>query len=846
MAQEGPPSGTLTRAPTLRKSVEAEYPEEAFAAQQTGTVQLEIDIDADGKVIAAQVTQPAGFGFDEAALKAVQQFEFTPAEVDGKPAAVRIGYAYEFVLRKQVVASPQVDVVNFEGVLLERGTRRPIPNASVVVLSEPPQEASSDSLGRFSMTNVPWGTHAVVVMATEFSRYEVQEDFRKGSLTRATYFVRREVYSPFETVVREKKEKKEVAQVTLKQEEVRLIPGTQGDAFKVVQNLPGVARTPFSLGALVVRGSKPWDSRTYVDNTHVPQLFHFGGLYATFNANLLEDISFQPGNFPAEYGRSIGGLVTARTRTPAKDGVHGYFDINLIDSSLLLEGPIGGDWSLAVAGRRSYIDVTLPWGLRTFFPRADEVLSFTVAPRYYDYQVKLEHRKRGSRDRFFVMLFGSDDVLSAALPNPALDPEGRGNFNSHINYNRLSMVYEKQLHDDLRFTSTNFIGLDRLNSSVGADIFFNTQLFPFSSREMLEWNVPKLALTLYSGLDFVYMPYQYEVQRPPPLLTNQIPNPFLSRQLLIERASVSTLQPALFFDAVWKPTKPLKVVLGARGDYDSQLNDAWVDPRVSLFYELSQATTLTGAWGQFHQTPDYRQGLLSPTFGNPQLLPEGATHYSLGVEHRFNDSLSLNVQGYYKYLFGQSQTQLAATSTAESNVGPAYTSTGRGRNYGVEILLRQQLTQRLFGWIAYSLSRAERFYRRTQDWGLNPLDQTHNLILVASYKLPHDWIAGVRLRYATGALNTPFVGAVYDANGNYHYPLPGEPWSRRLPDFFQLDVRVDKRFVFNQWILALYADIQNATNYGNVEGVLNNFDYTEEQFLYGLPIIPSLGVRGEF
>ena len=87
---------------------------------------------------------------------------------------------------------------------------------------------------------------------------------------------------------------------------------------------------------------------------------------------------------------------------------------------------------------------------------------------------------------------------------------------------------------------------------------------------------------------------------------------------------------------------------------------------------------------------------------------------------------------------------------------------------------------------------------------------------------------------------------MYDANGNYYYPLPGEPWSRRLPDFFQLDVRIDKRFVYNQWMLALYADIQNATNYGNVEGVSNNFDYTEEQFLYGLPIIPSLGIRGEF
>ena len=72
-----------------------------------------------------------------------------------------------------------------------------------------------------------------------------------------------------------------------------------------------------------MRGGKPWDTRVYVDEALVPQLFHFGGLYATFNSNLLEDITFQPGNFTAEYGRNIGGLVTRQTRTPSKQGVHG-------------------------------------------------------------------------------------------------------------------------------------------------------------------------------------------------------------------------------------------------------------------------------------------------------------------------------------------------------------------------------------------------------------------------------------------------------------------------------------------------------------------------------------------
>jgi hypothetical protein len=163
------------------------------------------------------------------------------------------------------------------------------------------------------------------------------------------------------------------------------------------------------------------------------------------------------------------------------------------------------------------------------------------------------------------------------------------------------------------------------------------------------------------------------------------------------------------------------------------------------------------------------------------------------------------------------------------------------------VLLRHALTRRFFGWISYSLSRTEREYQQNGGrLGLNALDQPHNLIVVASYKLPKDFIVGARIRYASGPLNTPISGAIYDANGNYYFPLQGQQYSRRLPAFFQLDVRVDKRWVYERWMLSVYADIQNVTNRQNVESVSYNYDYTQEQYFYGLPIIPALGVRAEF
>src|SRR6266540_5681277 len=95
------PAGTLTRAPELVEFVPAEYPAESEAAGVQGSVVLSIVIGEDGAVRQAVVVDPGPHpGFGPAALHAVVQFQFRPAEIDGVPAAVEISYRYDFVLRR--------------------------------------------------------------------------------------------------------------------------------------------------------------------------------------------------------------------------------------------------------------------------------------------------------------------------------------------------------------------------------------------------------------------------------------------------------------------------------------------------------------------------------------------------------------------------------------------------------------------------------------------------------------------------------------------------------------------------------------------------------------------------
>ena len=206
-------TGVLTKAPTLLKQVDAVFPADAGTG---GTVVMEIDLGADGKVTDARVVQSAGADFDASALAAVRQFEFTPAEVDGQPMAVRLQYSYEFFFKPEVVVvpvEPDAGVVNFEGTLVERGTRAPLPGATVLAGD---LEAISDDTGHFALANVPLGPLKVVVSAPDYARYEVTEEIKEGEKTVVTYYVRRKVYGAFETVVRTKRERKEVGQISIK------------------------------------------------------------------------------------------------------------------------------------------------------------------------------------------------------------------------------------------------------------------------------------------------------------------------------------------------------------------------------------------------------------------------------------------------------------------------------------------------------------------------------------------------------------------------------------------------------------------------------------------------------
>ncbi|WP_242338150.1 MULTISPECIES: TonB-dependent receptor domain-containing protein [Anaeromyxobacter] len=835
--EEAPEAGVLTRAPELIAFVPAEYPPDAEAAGIEGSVELSIVIDVHGEVHQAVVVDPGPHpGFAPAALHAVQQFRFRPAEIDGKPAPVEIAYRYDFVLRRATPPPPAESPVVLAGRVIERGTRTPVAGASIDVGGV---ATETDADGRFSVRGVAPGPAPVRIVSPEHETFTVTETIEAGKRLEVEYRLSRRSYDPYEAVVRGERPRREVSVHTLEVEEIRTIAGTQGDTLKVLQNLPGVARSPFGIGLLVVRGSEPTETNVYLDGIPVPLLFHFGGITSVVSSDVIESLEFLPGNFATRYGRALGGTVDLRTRE-GRDAFHGSAQLDVFDGRVELEGPVaGGTGFLAV--RRSWVDAVLAVVLPRVAP--DTASELRVAPRYWDYQAKYSHPLLGGT--LSLLGYGSDDKLEFVDRG---ESSGRPTFYLSTVFHRVGARWRRAI-GPARNDLVVALGRDSFDVLQSSNFGVLSELRSLTLRDALTWRVSE-RLTLEAGVDAILRSFDYSIYAPPMNAPGSIDQQGQERPeaTVGESTRGSWLAPAGYVEADLRATARLRLVAGVRLDGDSRLRGrkTWLDPRLSAFYDLREGTTLTAAAGLFGSAPQVQD--LTETFGNPNLGAQHGLHLSLGARQALPWSARLELTGFYKRL-----RDLVVPTRATDAAGnlEQLSNGGRGRALGIEVLLRRELARGLFGWLSYTWSRSDRRDDPTMpsypEWHPFPLDQRHILALVLSYRLRGDWILGTRVRGVSGNPYTPFEGSVYDADSGRYQCIPGPSrYSRRLPGFFQADARLDKRFVFRSWMMSVYVDVQNVTNRENAEFRFPSYDCSETVAIPSVPVLPALGLRAEW
>ena len=818
--------------PVVRKNEGVAYPRRALDEGFRGPaeVALTLTIDATGAVTRAVVENAAGHGFDEAAVAAAQKLEFSPAMRDGHAVAARIRFVYRFVPPPGILGGR---VVTLAG-------EHPVAGATVVVRDAEGREraATTGVDGTWRITDAEPGTYHVTVSATGMTSHEADETVQAGEEVSATDRMEppkpaappptSDAGGPIEEVeVHGTKPPREVAKFTIDQRELARIPGTNGDALRSLQNLPGVARSPPLSGLLVVRGSAPEDTQYFVDGTPVPLVYHFGGLSSVVPTEMISRLDFYPGNFSTQYGRAMGGIVDVGLATPKSDRLHVMAQADLIDTRAIVQGPLfDTGWKFSLAGRRSWFDV---W-LGPVLSAANA--SVSVAPRYYDYQAVLE-RDLNKHSTLRFAFFGSDDGLALLLQSPSASaPNLAGEIASSTGFWRAQALYRNKISDKTELRVVGAAGEDYIEFNA-SNVYFKLHDYPITSRVEVAHKLDR-KLTVNVGLDMIYAPFDAAAQFPPPPKAGQPPSgPFGSQPPVATTANGAVFQPAFYTELEATPWPGGRIVPGVRVDY-TQDTKAWdLQPRVVVRQDVvsEPRTTLKAGVGLFTQPPQEVE--TNSVFGMSGLTSNRATHYDVGAEHVFTRNIEASVDAFYKQL----------DHLVEAGLG----NTGSGVVYGAETLLRYKPDERFFGWVAYTLSRSVRRDQPGAPLRIFQYDETHVLTVLGSYRIGRGWELGMRYRLSSGFMYTPNTYGFYDQNVGTYLPLATYPPNgSRLPLFHSLDVRVDKTWAFRWGKLSAYLDVLNVYNQGNVDGVTYDYNYTHTAHANDLPIIPSIGLRVEY
>jgi len=867
--------------PKLIEFVNAEYPADLVKKGIEGQVVLDLVVDTAGRVDSVAVVKGIDPRLDSSAAAAAKQFRFRPALSAGASVAVIMEYVYRFTIDEVV---RKIDrYVNLKGRLLERGTRAPVVDATVALMfrdtssdktlrvpfsaylkrigSFPGQHVennvlvtTTDSSGRFSFTSAPSGPITLKVICPGYEQLSEDEVLHSGAVLEITYHIQRfSTYGDNEVVVYGKEEETEVAEHTLTLNEVKKVPGFGGDAVKVVQALPGVARTSLLGNQIVVRGAPTADSRFFLDGVQIPVLFHFGGLKSTYNSDALESVDFYPGGFGTRYGDVTAGVIEITGRPAKTDRIHASVDANLIDASFMVEGPVTDKISTLLTARRSFIGDILSWAVT----KID--LPVSLQPYYWDYIWRTDYAP--SKDqKFYLTLFGSNDYFKLVAPSfggrtsITSDPTDEADQRTMFNMGILGWNWDISPTVKNHFTYALTYG-DQYSSFFGL-VKVDQNAWYHNLRDEASITVSKNAV-VHAGIDALVYPANFEmiIQGATDTVTRDTVKDWV----------FGDIGPYLNLD--WKPLERLEIIPGLRYDYFPELDyrgsilpafwnyglinnrqGAPGEPslRINARYKIAPTQTVKAAIGNYSETPQPLGETIMQQWGDPHLPATKAAQYVAGYEWKITDLDNADVQVYYN-----NQWDIPRQGTAQ-DVPPGETPKGfyadeLGRMYGLEIMLKHDQGKRFFGWIAYSLSRSERRDPHTGIWSLYSKDETNNLQLIGSYRLPKFWEIGCRVRYVTGDPTTPITGIDYNENEGRFQPLYGPTNSSRFDPFFQLDMRIEKKFMMKNWILSAYLDFQDLSwfVYKSPEFYMYNYRYDQKTPVGGIPE-PALGISAEF
>ncbi|QKG80439.1 TonB-dependent receptor [Tenuifilum thalassicum] len=615
--------------------------------------------------------------------------------------------------------------------------------------------------------------------------------------------------------------------------EIERNPGGNRDISRVIQSLPGVAPSLAYRNDVIVRGGGPNENRFYLDGVEIPNLNHFatqgasGGPVGIINVDFVREVNFYSGAFPSSAGNALSSILDFRLIDGNSERLKVKAAVGASDLALTLDGPLTKNTTMIFSARRSYLQFLF------------SALGLPFLPTYNDFQFKTKTRIDSKNEITVLGLGAIDDFeLNLGLKNPDEYQSyilGYLPVNTQWNYT-LGVVYKHYADNGYH---TFVVSRNMLNNRQYK--FTNNdenlpKLLDYTSWEAenklryehdFKWN----DFNVNYGAGLEYARYFNSTFRAKFVGDTYLPDTYETNMDLFKWSMFGQLNRTFL--------KYLTLSFGIRADANSYSNTIsnlldQISPRFSASYALKPNFFLNANVGRYFQLPPYTALGFADTNGNLVNKENGITyiksdHLMAGFEWQPNETSQLTVEGFLKFYdkYPVSINDSVSISSKSADYGTfgdePLVSTGQGRSYGLELLYRNKKLLGFNALFSYTLVRSETSLmdnnlQPTDSWIPTSWDNRHLVTITATRSFKKGWDFGFKWRLVGGPPYTPYDLAtsslinVWDVQRQPLFDYSRFN-SKRLSAFHQLDVRIDKSYFFDKWMLNIYVDVQNVYNF---------------------------------
>ena len=680
---------------------------------------------------------------------------------------------------------------------------------------------------------------------------------------------------------------------TLSGDLLRRAPGSAGDPMRGISRLPSIGTVNDFFGALSVRGGAPGDNLYYFDRLPLGYPYHLLGIVSVVSAETIGKIDVHPGGFGAEFGADSQAVIDMHSR-PQKLEALGRLDGMLKPSFIYSEGFLSGGFSSrdesAKEGSTDSPDKTtgekpastdqeflenraLPgqgyWYafgrysyLEPFFELGSRLVEIEdlvrQVPRFWSYQLKGVYKLNKAHGLVLNAVTAYDASQLQLGPNEVHDSDLQGPLNSENPFDVQGIHFYSQLLPQFRSILSFTRSFTENEIAFGEGYYYRTAASVYALRNDFTYT------TSEKNTDET-IEFGYSLSRTPSTVTShgarrvEEGDPDYDYRIRHNQEKVYTTETrnlhrleGYLQARQYLFTPNVLGTLGMRANYFNLTDDLSLQPRAQLGFSLPWDALLYFSYGRYAQNPRLDQFVLGVT-PNASLEQSLATHYVLELRQTLPFGAKMNIAGYYKTL-----QDLIIYSKEEKQ----YQNGQEGFVRGFEVSFEHKISDTFDGWLAYAYTVSKRRDFPEKFHRFYTYNSPHVLTLATNYSAPQRVLLSVPLiesldisakwQYQSGVLYAPLVGrtpfTTFRTKEKKWRPLYGE-WKRTAP-YHRLDLSL--RFQLfgdledHGWELGCALEIWNVYNRNNILEVRYNQNFTKEQPISQLPIIPFLAITLEF